>query len=118
MKSLGKIIRSVQAFSRELSGKAPLSEEPKRIPIIGLALGGGFARGIAHVGVLKVLDEMHVPIDAVAGAATPNFDMLDARSGYREGVRTRQGDREVFAQADARASEADARAGAAGPNNN
>jgi hypothetical protein len=44
-------------------------------------------------------------IDAVAGAATPNFDMLDARSGYREGVRTRQGDREVFAQADARASE-------------
>jgi hypothetical protein len=44
-------------------------------------------------------------VDAAAGAATPDFDMLDARSGYREGVRTRQGYREVFEQADARAPE-------------
>lgn len=44
-------------------------------------------------------------VDAAAGAATPDFDMLDARSGYREGVRTRQGYREVFEQTDARAPE-------------
>jgi hypothetical protein len=44
-------------------------------------------------------------VDAAAGAVTPDFDMLDARSGYREGVRTRQGHREVFEQADARAPE-------------
>jgi hypothetical protein len=44
-------------------------------------------------------------VDAAAGAVTPDFDMLDARSGYREGVRTRQGYREVFEQADARAPE-------------
>ena len=39
------------------------------------------------------------------GAATPDFEMLDARSGYREGVRTRDGHREVFKQADARSPE-------------
>lgn len=38
-------------------------------PRIGLVLSGGGARGTAHVGVLKVLDEMHIPIDAVAGTS-------------------------------------------------
>ncbi len=36
-------------------------------PRIGLVLGGGGARGAAHVGVLKVLKEMRVPIDCIAG---------------------------------------------------
>jgi NTE family protein len=36
---------------------------------IGLALGGGSARGLAHVGVLRWLEEHHVPIDAVAGTS-------------------------------------------------
>ena len=44
-------------------------------------------------------------LEAAAGAVTPDFDMLDARSGYREGVRTRQGYREVFEQADAQTPE-------------
>ena len=38
-------------------------------PRIGLVLGGGGARGAAHVGVLKVLDEMHIPIDCIAGTS-------------------------------------------------
>lgn len=38
-------------------------------PRIGLALGGGFARGIAHVGVLRVLEENRVPIDYLAGTS-------------------------------------------------
>jgi NTE family protein len=38
-------------------------------PRIGLVLSGGGARGAAHVGVLKVLDELHVPIDAIAGTS-------------------------------------------------
>jgi NTE family protein len=42
--------------------------EPGR-PRIGLVLSGGGARGAAHVGVLKVLEEMHVPIDAIAGTS-------------------------------------------------
>jgi len=68
VKSLGKIIRSVQAFGRELSRKtvpAPVS----RIPAIGVALGGGFARGIAHIGVLKVLEEEGIPVRMVAGTS-------------------------------------------------
>jgi NTE family protein len=36
---------------------------------IGLALGGGAAFGLAHIGVLKVLDEAHVPVDLVAGCS-------------------------------------------------
>lgn len=38
-------------------------------PRIGLALSGGGARGLAHVGVLKVLEELHVPVDCVAGTS-------------------------------------------------
>ncbi len=67
MKSLGKIIRSVQAFGRELSRKGPVAEA--RVPAIGLALGGGFARGIAHIGVLKVLEEEEIPVRIVAGTS-------------------------------------------------
>jgi NTE family protein len=65
--SLGKIIRSVQAFGREFSRKSA-SVSP-RIPSIGVALGGGFARGIAHIGVLKVLEEESIPIRVVAGTS-------------------------------------------------
>jgi NTE family protein len=42
---------------------------PRRVPRIGVALGGGFARGLAHVGVLKVLIENGIPIDALAGVS-------------------------------------------------
>lgn len=38
-------------------------------PKIGLALGGGGARGVAHIGVLRVLEEQKVPIDFVAGTS-------------------------------------------------
>ena len=38
-------------------------------PRIGLVLSGGGARGAAHIGVLKVLEENHVPIDAIAGTS-------------------------------------------------
>lgn len=68
MKRLGKVIRSVQAFGRELSGRAAPSEV-KRIPSIGIALGGGFARGIAHIGVLKVLEQENIPIAMIAGTS-------------------------------------------------
>ena len=67
MKRLGKIIRSVQAFGRELSGKGTASE--LRTPVIGVALGGGFARGMAHIGVLKVFEEEGIPVNIVAGTS-------------------------------------------------
>lgn len=38
-------------------------------PKIGLVLSGGGARGAAHIGALKVLEENHVPIDVIAGTS-------------------------------------------------
>jgi NTE family protein len=68
VKSFGQIIRSVQAIGRELSRK-PNAPEPQKIPAIGVALGGGFARGIAHIGVLKVLEEEGIPVRVVTGTS-------------------------------------------------
>ncbi len=39
-------------------------------PKIGLALGGGGARGLAHIGVLKALEQLRIPIDYVAGTSS------------------------------------------------
>ncbi|MBA3631691.1 MAG: patatin-like phospholipase family protein [Acidobacteria bacterium] len=41
----------------------------KKRPKIGLVLSGGGARGFAHVGVIKVLEENHIPVDYIAGAS-------------------------------------------------
>jgi NTE family protein len=51
------------------SALAPaLAQAPAR-PRIGLVLGGGGARGTAHIGVLEVLDQLHVPVDCIAGTS-------------------------------------------------
>jgi NTE family protein len=67
VRQLQKIIRSVQAFRRELAAPAP--QPSQGTPSIGVALGGGFARGIAHVGILKVLEEENIPISFIAGTS-------------------------------------------------
>ena len=36
---------------------------------VGLALSGGGAKGFAHIGVLKVLEEAKVPVDLVTGTS-------------------------------------------------
>lgn len=41
----------------------------KERPIIGLALGGGGARGYAHLGVIKALQEANIPVDVIAGTS-------------------------------------------------
>jgi NTE family protein len=38
-------------------------------PVVGVALGGGGARGIAHIGVLRVLEREGMPIDCLAGTS-------------------------------------------------
>jgi NTE family protein len=48
---------------------APVPVQPPVQPKIGLALGGGFARGVAHVGVLRVLEREKIPIDFIAGVS-------------------------------------------------
>ena len=41
---------------------------PRR-PVLGVALGGGSARGLAHVGVLRWFEEHRVPVDLIAGTS-------------------------------------------------
>ena len=57
---------AADAASTAQTVPAPASPSHKTI---GLALSGGGARGLAHVGVLKVLDEMRVPISCVTGTS-------------------------------------------------
>jgi NTE family protein len=45
--------------------KPPVIDRPR----IGLVLSGGGARGIAHIGVLRVLEELRIPVDYVAGTS-------------------------------------------------
>ena len=45
------------------------AQTPPERPKIGLVLAGGGAKGAAHVGVLKVLEEMRIPVDYIAGTS-------------------------------------------------
>jgi predicted acylesterase/phospholipase RssA len=36
---------------------------------VGLVLGGGFARGLAHIGVLRAFEELHIPVDVIGGSS-------------------------------------------------
>lgn len=42
---------------------------PKPQAVIGLALGGGASKGFAHIGVIKVLEENHIPVKIVTGTS-------------------------------------------------
>jgi len=51
-----------------LGAVANAADIPAR-PRVGLVLGGGGARGAAHIGVLEVLERLRVPVDCVAGTS-------------------------------------------------
>ena len=58
-------LASALAAAPPASAQTPEAKRPK----ICLVLSGGGARGAAHVGVLKVLEELRVPIDCIAGTS-------------------------------------------------
>ncbi|MBN1147435.1 MAG: patatin-like phospholipase family protein [Anaerolineales bacterium] len=49
---------------------------------VGLALGGGVARGIAHLGVISVLEEAGIPIDCISGTSVGAI----IAAGYAAGI--------------------------------
>ena len=63
--ALGLLCASASA--QQATDTATAAPAPR--PRIGLVLAGGGAKGGAHVGVLKVLEEMHVPVDCIAGTS-------------------------------------------------
>lgn len=59
------LAESGSALATQQCVKQEVTDRPK----IGLALGGGGARGGAHIGVIKVLEELNIPVDFIAGTS-------------------------------------------------
>lgn len=78
------------------AAQAPLPEQPSYAggrARIGLALSGGGARGISHIGVIKVLEELRVPVDYVAATSMGSI----VGGFYASGMNAAEMEREVRA---------------------
>src|SRR5205085_6560295 len=53
---------------------------------VGLVLSGGGARGLAHIGVIKALEENHIPIDYIAGTSAGAIVGCMYAQGYSPAV--------------------------------
>lgn len=62
------LLLSVTAFAAQTQDSTEFSKFKTR-PKIGLVLSGGGAKGIAHIGVLKMLEELNIPVDYVTGTS-------------------------------------------------
>jgi NTE family protein len=60
---------SVQTAPAQDEARADDPTAPSARPRVGLVLGGGGARGAAHIGVLKELERLRIPIDAIVGTS-------------------------------------------------
>jgi NTE family protein len=67
--ALGLLVLAGSGLAQQQDQDNGSDSSTARRPKIGLALGGGGARGAAHVGVLQVLEELNVPIDYVSGTS-------------------------------------------------
>lgn len=63
------LARKAAALMLAAAVLAPATAETAARPRIGLVLGGGGARGTAHIGVLEVLEKLRVPVDCIAGTS-------------------------------------------------
>jgi NTE family protein len=78
-------------FAQPVTGAAPDAARQR----VGLVLGGGGARGAAHVGVLQVLEKLRIPVDCVAGTSMGAL----VAAAYASGIAPQQMAKEL-AQAD------------------
>jgi NTE family protein len=87
---LGLIVLLILPAAGALAIDEPAVDERPRI---GLVLGGGGARGAAHVGVLKVLEELRIPVDYIAGTSMGSI----VGGLYASGMSAREIEREMLA---------------------
>jgi NTE family protein len=81
-KRLQRILKAAAHSLRRFAYAVPASSTAAVLrPRLGWALGGGFARGMAHIGVLKVLQENAIPIDALAGVSAGSIAAAAFASG-------------------------------------
>jgi len=79
---LASLICALAAAAASAEPAAQQAPGPEGRPRIGLVLAGGGAKGGAHVGVLKVLEEMRIPIDCIAGTSMGAL----VGAGYASGI--------------------------------
>jgi NTE family protein len=64
-------LEQLRSYVNNLNTRPALPPEAPPVPRrIGLALGGGGGKGSAHVGVLKVLEELQLPLDLIVGTSS------------------------------------------------
>jgi NTE family protein len=73
----------------QASETPPRQAAPARRPTIGVALAGGGALGLAHIGVLQWMEENHIPVDKLAGTSMGALVGAVFATG-RNGVEMRQ----------------------------
>ncbi|MBS0380863.1 MAG: patatin-like phospholipase family protein [Proteobacteria bacterium] len=66
---LSALLAISAAASTAAHAATPATPPPARKDCIGLVLGGGGARGAAHIGVLEVLEREHIPICVISGTS-------------------------------------------------
>jgi len=86
---LGAVIAQAVTAAEVSAAEAPTPQRPR----IGLVLSGGGARGGAHIGVLKVLEALHVPVDVIVGTSAGAI----VGSAYASGMPLAEIEREMGA---------------------
>ncbi len=107
----GRLVTAVLVVSAVVSSSLVMAQEKSSRPTVGLVLGGGGAKGAAHVGVLKALEDMKIPVDYIAGTSMGAYvgglyaagmsageieammESIDWNAGYQD--RVYRGDRRV-----------------------
>jgi len=69
----GKILQKIKGGPRPSRQERPLEKTAPSKPKLGLALSSGGARGLAHVGVLQVLEEKGIEVHAISGSSMGSY---------------------------------------------
>ncbi|HWU67496.1 MAG TPA: patatin-like phospholipase family protein [Stenotrophobium sp.] len=78
--------RELDAITRQITGRG-----------IGLVLGGGGARGFAHIGLLRALEQLQIPVDVCGGTSMGAFVAAMVACGF-DSVQMAQVARETFVE--------------------